>query len=120
MPDFPDDGSPVPVITGNSALVYGRDDNDAFWERKIAEAEAAGGSIEIEMSEIPPVPGVVFCMPSARVAVRKFTIEAAGPVREMRGMVPSWRDEPGRPPAAATSRFRLTVETGAAKATVEM
>lgn len=47
----------------NTATAYDRSDNDAFWERKITEAEAAGGSIEINESEIPPVPGVGFCMP---------------------------------------------------------
>jgi hypothetical protein len=103
------DAEPVPA-GATTATAYGRDDNDAFWERKITEAEANGGSIGIEMSEIPPVPGVVFCMPSARVGGgKRIILEGTGDAVRMSEMVPSWVDQPGRPPVMATSAFRLTV-----------
>lgn len=48
-----------------------RSASDAFWERAIAEAEAAGGSVKVDVADIPPVPGAAICLPSARAGAGK-------------------------------------------------
>jgi len=86
-------------------LAYGRAtaELDAFWEARIAEAQAAGGSLIVRLEDIPPVPGVAIAAPSSRVGVGKAVgIEGAGPVIQV----------PHLPEGVlATGTFRLTVRT---------
>lgn len=88
-------------------LRVAREANDAFWERKIAEAEAAGGAIEGDLADIPVMPGCAVCLPSARVT-------GAGKIGfEMPGGASAGfpRDDEGDPwRVVTTGRFRLTVE----------
>jgi hypothetical protein len=45
--------------------------SDAWWEERIAEAEAAGGTVEVDLAEVPQVPGMAVCLPSARAGAGK-------------------------------------------------
>jgi hypothetical protein len=100
------------VSDGNIATAYDRSDNDDFWRAKLAEAKEAGGSIEVDLADIPPVPGVAICLPSGEVTDEsggKWHIEGCGPVKLMTDMHPGWVDDDPEHPAMATSRLRVVV-----------
>lgn len=61
----------------------GQDDNDAFWRRKIAEADAAGGPVNVRLGDIPKVPGAsaAFVLPRQDVTRgRKVILDCHGQV----------------------------------------
>ena len=100
---------------GNVSVAYDRFDNDDFWRAKFAEARANGGSVEVDLADIPPVPGIVFCLPSGDLCDEfggKLHIEGAGPPVVIKDIRPDWVDDFPEHPAMATGRLRLSVPQG--------
>ena len=97
-----------------TAIALGRDDNDAWWEQKAAEAVANGGSVEFDYEEMPPVEGIQVCLHSGRVDDSKPTYE----INQLGILIGRLRleaigdrlVEPAHLPGTMCSgRFRLTV-----------